>query len=421
MTRFAHSVLVMTTDTITATTTDLTTDLTTEHRNRPAAPALVSRALLLRFVSIVGSSVGFYLPLSVVPMLMRDAGSESGAGLATVALLLSTVAAELLTPRLVARVGYRWALAIGLVLLGAPTALLAVGTLSAAVPVIVAVSVVRGIGFAVAVVAGGAVTATLIPAQRRGEGLALVGVVSGVPGLLALPAGVWAAVHWGYAPVFVATTVMTLLALVSVPGLPGHAATARTSAEPAHGGQGVVAGLRNPVLTRPATIFVMSAAAVGVLVTFLPLAAVDGPAWVIAGALLAQPAASTVARWIAGRLGDRHGPARLLTPGVVLAAAGTAAVAATGTPAAVIGGALLLGAGFGVLQNATLTLMYARVPAGGESAVSAIWNAAYDLGMAAGALGAGLVIASIGYPATFVLTAAVVLPTLALVRRDRRP
>ena len=136
--------------------------------------------------------------------------------------------------------------------------------------------------------------------------------------------------------------------------------------------------------------------------------------------MLAQPAASTAARWIAGRLGDRHGTARLLTPAVILAAAGMAAMAATGTPAAVIGGALVFGAGFGLLQNATLTLMYARVPAGGEGAVSAIWNAAYDLGMAAGALGAGLVIASIGYPATFVLTAAVILPALALIRRDRR-
>jgi predicted MFS family arabinose efflux permease len=140
---------------------------------------------------------------------------------------------------------------------------------------------------------------------------------------------------------------------------------------------------------------------------------------VAAAALLAQPAASTVARWVAGRLGDRHGPARLLTPGLVLAAAGMAAIAVTGSPAAVIGGALLFGAGFGMLQNATLVLMYARVPAGGEGAVSAIWNAANDLGMAAGALGAGLAITSLGYPTTFVLTAAVTFLALVVIRRDR--
>ncbi|WP_232240614.1 hypothetical protein [Kutzneria sp. 744] len=53
--------------------------------------------------------------------------------------------------------------------------------------------------------------------------------------------------------------------------------------------------------------------------------------------------------------------------------------------------------------------------------VIAIWNAAYDLGMAAGAFAAGLVVTSIGYPVTFVLTAAMILPALILVRRDRRP
>lgn len=397
MTRLARSVLVMTADVPTL----------------PARPGLVSRALLLRFVSIVGSSIGFYLPLSVVPLFARQAGSDSAAGLATVALLLATVATELVTPRLIVRVGYRWALAIGLVLLGAPSLVL---TVSADIRVVVAVSVVRGVGFAIAVVAGGALTALLIPADRRGEGLALVGIVGGIPGLLALPAGVWAAAHWGYTPVFVATTVATLLALLSVPGLPRH-----TAAAPAERGHGVLAGLRSPSLTRPATIFAVSATAAGVLVTFLPLAAANQPAWVTAGALLAQPTASTAARWLAGRLGDRHGPANLLAPGLLLAAAGIAATAVTGTPTTVIGGALVFGLGFGVLQNATLTLMYARVPTGGEGAVSAIWNAAYDLGMAAGALTAGLLITPVGYPATFALTAVAILPALTLVRRDRRP
>ncbi|MEV6447158.1 MFS transporter [Amycolatopsis sp. NPDC051716] len=375
-------------------------------------PRLVSRALLVRFVSIIGSSIGFFLPLSVVPLFAKQAGSEAGAGLATVALLLATVAAELVTPRLVARVGYRWALATGLVLLGVPTLVL---TFSDDIRVIIAVSVVRGIGYAIAVVAGGAVTALLIPADRRGEGLALVGIVGGIPSLLALPAGVWAAAHWGYAPVFVVTTVATLLALLSVPGLPRHSLSAAAP------DQGVLAGLRNPVLTRPATLFAVSAAAAGVLVTFLPLAAADQPAWIAASALLAQPAAATAARWAAGRIGDRHGPAWLLVPGLLLAAAGMAGLVFVGTPAAVIGGAFVFGAGFGALQNATLSLMYARVPAGGESAVSAIWNAAYDLGMAAGALGAGLLIGSAGYPATFALTAVAILPALLLARRDRRP
>ncbi|MFB9832725.1 MFS transporter [Actinoallomurus acaciae] len=374
----------------------------------PAPGRLVSRALLLRFGSVIGSSIGFYLPLSVMPMFADQTGSGGGAGLATVTLLLATVACELVTPRLVGRVGYRGALALGLTLLGAPTLLL---TVSHGPGLILAVSAVRGAGFAISVVAGGVVTATLIPADRRGEGLALVGIVSGVPGLLALPAGVWAATRFGYGPVFAVTALVPLLALSSVPGLPRRAA-------PAHRG-GVLGGLRDSALVRPATIFATSAAAAGVLVTFLPLATLGQPTWVATAALFVQPASSTVSRWVAGRIGDRRGQRCLLVPGLIMATVGMAALAGTSVPAAVVAGALVFGTGFGVLQNATLTLMYARATAGEEGAVSAIWNAAYDLGMAAGAFCAGLTATTLGYPATFALTAVASLPALALVRRDR--
>jgi predicted MFS family arabinose efflux permease len=372
--------------------------------------SFVSRPLLVRSVSILGGSIGFYLPLSVVPLFAERSGSARGAGLATVALLVATVAGELGTPRLVARAGYRRALTLGLTLLGLPTVLLLLGSAPA---LILTVSVVRGFGFAICTVAGGALTAALVPPGRRGEGLAFVGLVSGVSGLVALPAGVWVADRWGFAPVFLTTTVATLLTLVSVPALPARASKPAPAARPA--APGVLGGLRQPALVRPAALFATSTAAVGVLVTYLPLAGAGRPGWIVALALLLQPAAATVARWCAGRLGARHGLRRLLTPGLLASAAGMAALAGTGSTPAVLGGALVFGAGFGILQNTTLALMYAGAPPGSEDTVSAVWNIAYDLGMAAGAFAAGLVAGSIGYGWTFVLAAAAMLPALRLV------
>jgi predicted MFS family arabinose efflux permease len=379
----------------------------------PARPPLITGPLLLRFVSSFGAAVSFYLPLSVVPLYVRSSGSDAGAGFATGALLLATVAAELATPRLVARIGYRLSLTAGLVLLGAPAlALLA----SSSLAVVLAVSAVRGVGFAITTVAGGALTASLIPAERRGEGLGLAGIVSGVPALLCLPLGVWAAVHWGFGPVFAATAAAALLALVSVPWLPGLRQHAEDRHGPAHG---VLAGLRSPALIRPALLFSASTMAAGVLVTFLPLAVTAKAAGLAAAALFVQPAASTVARWEAGRIGDRYGQARLLFPGVVLSAAGIALLAATHTPVLVLGGAASFGVGFGILQNATLALMYARSPEGAYSTVSAIWNAAYDAGMGAGAIGIGLLVAHTGYSTAFLLTAALVVPALLPARREQ--
>jgi MFS family permease len=185
------------------------TGAATPGRARPAGdrrPRLVTRPLLVRFVSIVGASASFYLLLSTVPEYARAAGASAGtSGLTTTALTLSSVAAYLVAPRLIARYGYRPVLAVGLAALGAPALVLAAPSgIRASLAVIMTVCAVRGVGFAVTCVAGYALTVSLIPPQRRGEGLGLVGVVSGVPAVTCLPLGVWLAAHVGYRPVFVA-------------------------------------------------------------------------------------------------------------------------------------------------------------------------------------------------------------------------
>ncbi len=258
--------------------------------------------------------------------------------------------------------------------------------------------------------AGGALTVSLIPPQRRGEGLALIGVASGVPAVAALPLGVWLAGHLGYRPVFLAGALAALAGLASVPWLPGSRPAADRPA-------GVVAVLRAPALIRPAVIFSATTMAVGIIVTFLPLAITGTRADVAALALLVEPAAAIGGRWLAGRHGDRRGAAALLRPGVLLAAAGLLALSLTGVSAAVIAGAALFGLGFGVTQNASQTVMYDRVPESGYGAVSAVWNLAYDGGMGLGAAGFGLLVTGTGYPAAFALTAAVLPVVLAVAGR----
>ena len=372
------------------------------------APArLITRPLLVRFVSVVGTATSFYLLLSTVPLYARSAGASAGtAGLTTTALTLSSVAAYLFAPRLMARCGVRLVLAAGLLALGLPALALAS---SAKIALIMAACVVRGIGFAVLCVAGGALTVSLIPPQRRGEGLALVGVVSGIPSVAALPLGVWLAGHLGYRPVFAAGGLAALAGLASVPWLPGSRRPPGGSADRA---DGIAAALRNPALIRQAVAFSATTMAVGIIVTFLPLAVTRPAAAVVTLALLLQPAAAIAGRWLAGRYGDRRGSAALLAPGVLVAAAGMLMLSLAALPAAVLAGAAVFGLGFGVTQNATQTLMYNRVAESGYGAVSAMWNLAYDGGMGLGAAGFGVLAVHTGYPAAFALTAALLLTAL---------
>ncbi|MGW5779652.1 MFS transporter [Streptomyces sp. NPDC003863] len=393
--------------------------LNSQAEGAGSRPPLVTRPLLLRFVSIIGASTSFYLLLSVVPLYAEVSGGGHGgaAGLTTGTLMLATVGGELATPRLVVRFGYRLTLVAGLFLLGVPAFVLAA---SGSAVWIAAVCVLRGLGFAFTVVAGGALTASLIPAERRGEGLALVGIVTGIPSLVALPLGVWLVDHVGYGPVFAAGAVAALAAIVSVPGLPDREAGAPDRETDPERPIGVTAGFRTPALARPALVFAATALAAGILVTFLPLAVPSASAGVVATALFAQTAAATAARWVAGRHGDRHGPAALLVPGLAVAAGGVLLTALTDSPVAVVLGTALFGVGFGITQNATLTLMYARVPASGYGTVSALWNFAFDAGMGVGAVGFGILAGRTGYPWAFALTAVLMLTALAPAWRDRR-
>jgi predicted MFS family arabinose efflux permease len=247
----------------------------------------------------------------------------------------------------------------------------------------------------------------------------------------ALPLGVWLAGHLGYRPVFAAGGLAALAGLASLPWLPNARGTSTRA-------DGMLAALRNPALIRPAALFSATTMAVGIIVTFLPLAVTHADANVAALALLVQPAAAIAGRWLAGRRGDRHsnqhgagpgekrGSAALLVPGVLTAAAGVLALSLTAAPAAVIAGAAVFGLGFGVTQNVTQTVMYDGVPESAYGASSALWNLAYDGGMGLGAAGFGVLALHTGYPIAFVLVAGVlaaaVLPAvLGAVAGARAP
>lgn len=368
-------------------------------------PRLLTPAAVRLLAVDVAAMTSFYLLLSVVPLYASERGiGTAGAGLSTGVLMVAAVAAELATPALAARVGFGPLLAAGLVLLGAPAlALPAVGGLTG----LLAVAAVRGTGFAIVVVAVGALAARAIPAQRRGEGLGVFGLAATVPAVVALPLGVWLVRLAGFPAVFAVAAAAAVLAALLVPGLPAAPAEDR-----------VRLALPADVL-RPAVVFFATAVAGGVVVAFLPGAVAAGLA---APALLAQAAAATLTRWLAGRHADRHsdrpGGARLLGPAVVLAAAGMATAAVTGSGIAVLGGMALFGTGFGLAQAASLTTMLQRVPPDRYGAVSAAWNAAYDLGWGVGAIGVGLVVASLGAPAGFVTAAVLTLAALPLADRN---
>jgi predicted MFS family arabinose efflux permease len=395
------------------------TDLESSRGTGITAPRerIVSGPLALVFLASFALLTSFYLMLSVMPLYAARAGAGSaGAGLVTGVLLLGTVAAELTASALMKRYRYRTLLVAGAVLMGLPVlALLPGGSLV----MIAAVSVVRGFGFGLSGVVLTALTVMLLPPGRRGEGLGLDGVVDSVPAVAALPSGVWLAGHYGYTVVILMTAATALVPLAVFRWLPGtadpRAAKDHAETEPA---LGLLTGLRRDGQLRLALVFVTTTVAAGVVVAFLPLAA-GASGTVAAAGLLAQALAATASRWWAGRRGDRHGHAGLLVPGLAIASLGMIAMIWLASPVAVIAGMSLFGTGFGIIQNATLTLMIDRMPASGIGTASALWNLAYDAGYGAGPAVFGLFAGRTGYPVAFALTGLLMLAALPAGWRER--
>jgi len=377
---------------------------------------IISGPLAWVFVSSFAALTNFYLLLSVIPRYAADAGAGSaGAGLVTGVLLLGTVAAEVSAVGLMRRYRSRTLLVAGAALMGIPALALLSG---ARLPVLVAVSLVQGFGFGLGTVAMGALTALLLPPQRRGEGLGLEGVVDSIPGVVALPAGVWLGGHYGYAVVLLMAAATALVPAAAFRWLPGTA-DPRTTNSGTGRPPGLLAGLRNDGELRLALVFVTTTVAAGVVVSLLPLAA-GASGDVAATGLLVQALAATVGRWFAGGHGDRHGHAGLLVPGLAVAAAGMIAMIWLASPAALIAGMCLFGGGFGVVQNATLVLMIERMPSSGIGTASALWNLAYDAGYGAGPVVFGLVAGHTGYPAAFALTGLLMFAAVPACWRQRR-
>ena len=386
------------------------------HATRCDIPASRPRLVNGRFAAALLSSFGaltsFYLLLSVTPMYAVSAGAGSaGAGLVTGSLMLTTVLAEFASPRLLGRFGYRAVFAAGALLLGGPAPAL---LLPHSMVTIIAVSIARGFGFGLATVVIGALVAASVPAERRGEGIGLAGVVACVPAIVALPSGVWLAQNAGYAVVIAITAISALAPLAAVPWLADPAASGEAETAPA----GLLGSLRSGGMLRPGLVFAATTVSAGVVASFLPLAA-GVSAGVATVGLFAQALTATASRWWAGRHGDRHGHAGLLIPGLLIAAAGMASLIWVSAPVAVIAGMCLFGIGFGIAQNATFALMIDRAPAGGYGTASALWNLAYDAGYGTGPIVFGVFVAHSGYPAAFGLTGLLILVALLPAVRDR--
>jgi len=382
-----------------------------EETGDPKRGALISGPVASLALAMLVSAFGFQLLLSVVPLYTAAVGGGTGgAGLATATFMLTTVLTQVAMPRLLGRFGYRRVLVAGLLFLGLPALLY---PLAGGVAGVLAVTLLRGVGFGIVTVGFAALIVELAPPERRGEALGLFGVAMTLPTVLCNPLGLWLVDASGYTTVFLLGGLFPLLAPIAVIGI-------RTGSldRDAVGGAGFLEGLRRGPLLRLVLIFATVTSATGVVVTFLPLTLPASGLFSAASALLVFGLTSTLSRLWAGRFGDRRDPHILLAPGLIAAAGGMVALPQGGPPT--LGGALLLGAGVGLLQNSTLILIMDRVADDERGLGSTLWNVSFDAGTGVGAFSFGFLVGVGGLSSAFYISALILLAAIGLVFVDRR-
>jgi predicted MFS family arabinose efflux permease len=338
----------------------------------PGMPALVAMSLL--------GFTSFFLTLSSLPVYAVDQGvPEALAGLVTTVMLVATVTCQVLVPTAVRRIGQPATLAVGLIALGAPTPLL---LLRDELWWLLLVSAVRGLGFAILTVLTPLVATQIAPPGSQGRAIGLYGLAVAVPNIVAVPAAV-ALTEAGHFPVVAALGAVPVLAVPLVGRFP----------KPPPRNERRTGTARLPVSSLAGVLALLLAVTLsgGGIFAIVPVQ-LAGSGSAVTWALLLLGVTSALARWRAGSLADRTGPARLL-PSV--ATIGVLGLILLGWGAAGTGpwsgglvalGAAVFGIAYGGAQNLTLLLSFHLAGPDRRAGASAAWNATYDAGTAVGAL-----------------------------------
>jgi MFS family permease len=222
--------------------------------------------------------------------------------------------------------------------------------------------------------------------------------------------------------------VLTLVVVLLLPDIDAPVSQSRKSlgerAAELRKGLGQV--LRTPPIFLAAGIEAVMYLGYGAFLGFLPIYAKtaglnDAQIAIVLGAQLILAMA---AKPLAGRLSDRAGRLPVITAGLLLCAVALPLIFRSGSWAAFLLAAPILGIGVGAVTPVTNALIADIASARNLGAAMGVFGTIWDIGEAAGPIIAGFLIGRLGYASTFdviaVLTALVAIALASLVRDPKR-
>ena len=375
-----------------------------------APPRALSRPVVLLWTGGLAFFLSFYLLLSALPLYARQAGvPDRWLGLIIGAFAFASMLVKPWAGWAADRFGRRPLLVVGASIFAAAS--LAYGVSGSGVALL-AVRLLHGTGMGLYPTAAAAVVADLAPPERRGEWMGLFGAAANVALAVGPLAGLALVERFGFATLFGVSAAVAALAVAACRGIPETLGERRALP------------LRLPhALSRaalfPSGLVFCLMVTYGAQVSFLPLFAHDlglnpGLFFLVFAAVVA------LVRGHGGRLSDRLGRVPVTVVGMALSAAGLGILASTRSLGGLALAGALYGVGFGAAQPALMAWCVDRVAPGDRGRAMGTYYTALELGIALGAMSAGLAVAAVGFVATFLTMAGVAALGGALALAGRR-
>ena len=267
----------------------------------------------------------------------------------------------------------------------------------------------------------GVVTAftDLAPPERRGEAMSLASLALYVGIGIGPLLGELAIDRLGFTAAWLLAAACGLVALTMALRVPETRPTAMLGQAdaPRH-------RLVHPAGMVPGLVLLASILGMAGFLAFVPLYALDlgmsGSRFV----LLVFSGVVVAIRTLGARIPDRIGPATATRLALALSATGLALAGIWRSPAGLVTGAVVLGAGIALLTPAVFALAVQRAAPDERGSVIGTVSAFLDIAFGVGPVTLGFVGASLGYPGTFLASAAVAATGLVMVlvtRLGRQP
>ncbi|MFS8479198.1 MAG: MFS transporter [Micromonosporaceae bacterium] len=367
-------------------------------------------------------AIVFYLLMTTMALYAaeRFGAHDSVAGLASSMFIVGATAARLFAGALVDLGGRRRVLLASLgVFTAASVAYIPAGSLG----LLLSIRFVHGVAFGVASTATAAIAQGLIPPARRGEGTGYFGVSATLGTALGPLLALLLVNGPGYPALFTAAAVAGGLAVLVA--LPMRVPESRPEGTRRDALRRIrPSDLLDPAVLPIATFILVMGAAYSAVLTFLNSYAQQLD--LAAGAssfFLVYAAVVFVARLIVGRIQDRRGDNIVIYPAIVAFAGGMLLLSrATGNTAVVVAGGLI-GLGFGTLMSSVQAAAVAQVPPYRIGIAVSTFFFMLDIGTGLGPVFLGWLAQQSGYPAMYLVVAAVVTGSAGLYHllHGRRP